>query len=186
VGKEPQQREEDLGEFERFFEQTSRALVGQAFVLTGDLQDAQDLAQEALARVWDRWPVVSQFDDPAAWARRVLFNLAMSRLRRRRLERRRPPDALTAAPAPSADAVDLARALRRLPVAQRKALVLREVLGLDIEEVAREMRASDGTVRKWLHRARRALAAELAADEGFRPPAPTLLAAREVRHARLS
>jgi RNA polymerase sigma-70 factor (ECF subfamily) len=182
VGTEEEQRQDELAAFERFFDGCSRALVGQAYVLTGDRQEAQDLAQEALARVWDRWPVVSQFDDPTAWARRVLFNLAMSRLRRRRLERRRPPEAVLAAPAPSADAVDLARALRRLPVAQRKALVLREVLGLDIEEVAQEMRASEGTVRKWLHRARRTLAAELAADDVYRPPSTARLAAPGVRH----
>lgn len=182
MGSEQGQRQDELAEFERFFDRCSRALVGQAYVLTGDREEAQDLAQETLARLWDRWPVVSQYDDPAAWARRVLFNLAMSRLRRRGLERRRPPEAALAAPAPSADAVDLARALRRLPVAQRKALVLREVLGLDIEEVAREMHASEGTVRKWLHRARRALADALAADDVRRPPSTARRAATEVRH----
>jgi RNA polymerase sigma-70 factor (ECF subfamily) len=174
--------EQELREFERFFERTSGALVGQAYVLVGNLQDAQDLVQEAFARAWDRWPVVSGFEDPAGWTRRVLFNLAMSRLRRRRLEQRHAPEPAAPASAPSADAVDLARALRRLPASQRRAIVLREVVGLDMREVAREMRTSEGTVRKWLHRARTALAADMSADEGFRRPSSTLRTATEVRH----
>jgi RNA polymerase sigma-70 factor (ECF subfamily) len=37
-------------EFDRLFESSKRPLVGQAYLLTGDLQDAQDLAQEAFLR----------------------------------------------------------------------------------------------------------------------------------------
>jgi RNA polymerase sigma-70 factor (ECF subfamily) len=155
----------ELEEFERFFVRTSSLLVGQAFLLVGDLHEAQDLAQETLVRMWDRWPKVSKYDDPTAWARRVLHNLAVSRLRRRALERRHASIAVTASPAPSADAVDLARSLQRLPPAQRRALVLHEVLGLTTEEVADEMRAATGSVRKWLYRARTALAVDLRLDE---------------------
>jgi RNA polymerase sigma-70 factor (ECF subfamily) len=151
----------ELEQFEPFFDRTFPALVGQAYLLTGDLQEAQDLAQEALTRAWDRWPLLSAYDDPGAWTRRVLHNLAVSRLRRRGVERRHERTVRATTPGPSAEAVDLVRALERLPVAQRRALVLHEVLALTTEEVAREMNASPGTVRKWLHRARTALVAAL-------------------------
>jgi RNA polymerase sigma-70 factor, ECF subfamily len=158
-------RHPELEEFEHFFVRMSSALVGQAYLLTGDLQESQDLAQETLLRTWNRWPYVSGYEDPAAWTRRVLHNLAVSRLRRRRLERRRAHSAPPPAQGPNADAVDLARALRRLPVAQRQALVLREVVGLTTEEVAKEMGASAGSVRKWLYRARSALAVDMSVHE---------------------
>jgi RNA polymerase sigma-70 factor, ECF subfamily len=121
--------------------------------------------KEALLRAWNRWPYASGYEDPAAWTRRVLHNLAVSRLRRRKLERRRASLAPNTTQGPSADAVDLARALRRLPAAQREALVLHEVVGLTTEEVAKEMRASAGSVRKWLYRARTALAVDLGVHE---------------------
>lgn len=158
-------RHPELEEFERFFVRMSSALVGQAYLLMGDLQEAQDLAQEALLRTWNRWPYVSGYEDPAAWTKRVLRNLAMSRLRRRRLERLRAHSVPPATQGPNADAVDLVGALQRLPVAQREALVLREVLGLTTEEVAKEMRASAGSVRKWLYRARTALAVDMSVHE---------------------
>ncbi len=51
-------------------------LVGLGFALTGNLQVASDLAQEALLRSWVHWEKIRTYQDPSAWARRVLRNLA--------------------------------------------------------------------------------------------------------------
>jgi RNA polymerase sigma-70 factor (ECF subfamily) len=57
-------------------------VVAMVHALTGDLAEAQDLAQEAFCRAWQRWPALSRYDDPLAWIRRVAANLATSRWRR--------------------------------------------------------------------------------------------------------
>jgi len=90
----------------------------------------------------------------------VLHNLAVSRWRRDRTRRREEPRLAAVATAPPLDdrQLELVGALRRLPVAQRRALVLKAVGGLSVEEIAVDMGASAGTVRMWLTRARRAMA----------------------------
>ena len=57
--------------------------------------------------------------------------------------------------------LDVVDALRRLPSDQQRALVLHDVIGLSVAEVARELRVPEGTVRSWLSRGRAALAADL-------------------------
>jgi len=49
---------------------------------------AEEIAQEALARAWERWDVVSLMSSPDGWTYRVAFNLAKSHYRRRQAEKR--------------------------------------------------------------------------------------------------
>jgi RNA polymerase sigma factor (sigma-70 family) len=60
-----------------------------------------------------------------------------------------------------ADHIDVVNALRRLPVDQQRALVLHDVVGLSVVEVAADLEAPQGTVRSWLSRGRTALAKDL-------------------------
>ena len=53
-------------EFDEFFRITCPRLVGQAYVYTGSLAQAQDLAHETLTRVWQRWDDLRSYDDPGA------------------------------------------------------------------------------------------------------------------------
>lgn len=153
-------------EFEGFFAASFGPLVGQAYVLTGDLQEAQDLAQETLAQAWRHWSRIRDYDNPSAWARRVLHNLAVSRWRRARLRRRHEPNGPLSVLAPPGEAhVDLLAALRRLPERQRRAVVLHDVVGLTAEEIGTEMGAAPSTVRTWVHRGRRRLEEEVGRDE---------------------
>ncbi|MHB8245462.1 MAG: sigma-70 family RNA polymerase sigma factor [Acidimicrobiales bacterium] len=153
-------------EFECFFEKSLGPLVGQAYVLTGDLQEAQDLAQETLAQAWRHWPRVRGYDNRSAWARRVLHNLAVSRFRRARLQRRHEASTpLTAVPPPGHAHVDLLAALGRLPARQRRAVVLHDVVGLSADEIGIEMNAAPSTVRTWLHRGHKRLAQEVGSDD---------------------
>jgi len=159
-------REDDRVEFERFFAAVSGPLVGQAYVMTGDTQEAQDLAQEALVQAWRNWARIRDYDDPGAWARRVLHNLAVSRWRRAKLRRRHEAcEVVAQAPVAEEAHVDLVGALARLPVRQRRAVVLHDVVGLTAEEVGAEMRAPASTVRMWLHRAHRRLEEEMSRDD---------------------
>jgi RNA polymerase sigma-70 factor (ECF subfamily) len=147
-------------EFSRLFERTKRSLLAQAYLLTSDRQESQDLVQEAFLRAWRDWEHVTNLESPEGWLRRVL-----SVGRSRKLAVRRSHDLCllfdSSSPAPSVAQLDLVRALRSLPSKQRQALVLTAFVGLTTAEVAQEMQASEGTVRVWLSRARASLAVSL-------------------------
>jgi len=117
-----------------------------AFAVLGDRAEAEDCAQDALARLLDRWDRL----DPAAtapWVARVATNRAIDRWRRR--ERRTH----TGQHGPGRDAqiavlrADLVRALRALPTRQREAVVLRHICDLPERDVAVLMGCSTGTVK---------------------------------------
>lgn len=74
--------------FDAYFRQSRQPLVAMAYLLTGDMQTAQDLTQEALLRTWSRWARIGDYDDPQAWTRRVLYNLIVSKARSNKVRRR--------------------------------------------------------------------------------------------------
>lgn len=132
-------------------------LVGALALYCGDPAVAEELAEEAVVRVCERWEEVRQMRAPGAWAHRVAINLANSYFRRRRAERR----ALRRAAAGETDlhrdpdggeAVALRRALRLLPPKERAAVVLRYYLDLPPAEVAELVGSSPGAVRVATHR----------------------------------
>jgi RNA polymerase sigma-70 factor (ECF subfamily) len=121
------------------------------------------VTQEAYVRAWRRWPQVAPLDDAEAWVRLVATRLATDRWRRVRVRRVREALERPAAPMPppSEDTVLLVRALRRLPVDQRRALCLFYLLDLPVADIAGELGVPTGTVKSWLSRGRAALAAQL-------------------------
>ncbi|MFF9981125.1 SigE family RNA polymerase sigma factor [Streptomyces erythrochromogenes] len=154
-------------EFDLFYTAAYPRLVGQLYALTGDYAEAQDVVQEAFVRAWDRR--VSVLDGnrpPEAWIRTVAHRLAMSRWRRARhwWELVRGESAPRPAPEPSPDHVALVAALRRLPEAQRTAIVLHHLCDLSVEQTAAETGVAVGTIKARLSRGRTALAAHLAED----------------------
>ena len=68
--------------FDAFYVATNRALLGELYVLSGDLNEAQDCLQEAYVRTWQRWSTVSAYDRPDAWVRTVALRVARGRWRR--------------------------------------------------------------------------------------------------------
>jgi RNA polymerase sigma-70 factor (ECF subfamily) len=155
-------------DFESFYAAAFHRVAGQLFVVTGDLQEAEDATQEAFARASVRWSRVRTYDIPEAWVRRVALRLATDRFRqaRRRLAALRRLDAQPRVPAVSVEALALAEELRALPLSWRKAIVLHHLVGMPVEEAARTLGVPAGTVKTWLARGRRALAARLGEQEG--------------------
>jgi RNA polymerase sigma-70 factor (ECF subfamily) len=157
----------DTEGFEEFYTATVRRLLGQLFPVTGDLHEAEEVVQEAFARASARWNRLRDYDVPEAWVRRVAMNLAADRGRRlqrqaRALLRAGPPPAV---PPASVEALALAEALRSLPMRQRQAIVLHHLVDLPVEEVATTLDVPTGTVKSWLARGRRTLAARLGDPE---------------------
>jgi RNA polymerase sigma-70 factor (ECF subfamily) len=135
---------------------------GQLAVYLGSVEEAQEVTQEAFARAWLRWGRIARYDDPAAWVRRVAWNLATSRIRRMRTAlRHRDSQRPEVVAGPGPERVVLAAALRKLPANQRRAVVLHYLAGLPVAEIADLCRVREGAVRTWLYRARLTLAREL-------------------------
>ncbi len=159
-------------DFDGFYQAHYGETVAMAYGYTADLAESQDIAQEAFSRAWQRWKVISHYEQPVSWVRRVATHLAHSRWRKLRvaslyLARQRHEDL----PDLSPDHVDMVTALRTLPPAQRKAVVLHYLVDLPVAQIAEELGVADGTVKSWLHRGRNALAAELG-DEVRRTVSP--------------
>ncbi|MDQ4125469.1 MAG: hypothetical protein M3134_07710, partial [Actinomycetota bacterium] len=85
-------------------------IVGLLSLYCGDAAVAEELAQDALARVCRDWRKVRRMDYPEAWASRVAINLANSHFRRRAAEKR-ARERLAARPEAEAGAPDTALAL---------------------------------------------------------------------------
>src|SRR3712207_5774370 len=97
-------------------------LVRQVTLVVGDVEDAKEIAQEALERLYSRWSEISELDRPGAWARRVALRMAL-RTRRRGISRRSLEALATAggvvAPPLPSDALDVWQAVSTLPAMQR-------------------------------------------------------------------
>jgi RNA polymerase sigma-70 factor, ECF subfamily len=167
------QRAEVVG-FEAFYVAHHRAVVGLGYTLTGSWSTAEELAQEAFLRTYQRWETVSGYERPDVWVRTVAANLARSRWRRLGTElraltrlagsRESQPDA-----APEllpAETEAFWRAVRSLPRRQAQVVVLHYLEDLPVADVAAAIGAAEGTVKSTLHRARRQLAQQLNETEG--------------------
>jgi RNA polymerase sigma-70 factor (sigma-E family) len=148
-------------ECEDFLRALHPRLVGGLTLHCGDAALAEELAQEALARVWSRWDQVREHPAPQAWAWRVALNLSASWFRRRAAERRaasRVGPAPTEAPNPdAADRMAVRAAVATLPARQRAVLVLRYFDDLTVADAATALGCAQGTVKSLTHQAIAAL-----------------------------
>ena len=141
-----------------------------AYLLSGDHQLAEDLAQTALVRTYAAWGRVRR-DDALAYSRRVLVNLNIDRLRRRRVVEvgvdRLPEEPTGPDGTASTDQRDqLLRLLSTLTERERQVVVLRHYFDLSETAVAAELGIAPGTVKSTLSRALQKLrVTALATDE---------------------
>lgn len=165
-------------DFEEWAHARSRALARSAFFLTGDRQLAEDLVQETLIRVADRWGRVRRSGTPDAYAQCVMHNLSIDAWRRRRVRPREVAEgAYEHARGDRGDEdlvgprVILGEALARLTPRQRAVLSLRFYEDLSESQTAEVMGCSVSTVKS---QTRHALGR-------LRDLAPELLAAFDVQ-----
>ncbi len=139
-------------EFHAFFERHHAELARLAHLLTGEVDAADDLAADALLALWHRWDRVRASEQPVAYARGVVANLARSRIRSAVRERRRVAlfwaqrEEKTENP-DVAGVVDVQGALRRLPFRKRACVVLRHAFDLSEKDTALALGVSVGTVK---------------------------------------
>jgi RNA polymerase sigma-70 factor (ECF subfamily) len=148
--------------FDDFFRRERTAVVGLAYALSGSRVAAEDLAQDAFIAAYRRWDEIEQ---PAAWVRRVVANLAVSGFRRRAAEARaitrlRSERPRSFDPMPAEDE-ELWKAVRRLPKRQAQVIALRYLEDLSVAEIAAVLDVAEGTIKATLFQARRSLARTL-------------------------
>jgi RNA polymerase sigma factor (sigma-70 family) len=135
--------------FEEFFEVERARLFATLVMILADRTDAEETMQESFVRVWERWDRVQNHPDPTGYLYRTAMNLVRQRRRRLRLARRTadapsmPADAFSAIE----DRHDLVVALRTLTPRQRAAIVLTELMDIEVAEVARMLHVRPGTIR---------------------------------------
>jgi RNA polymerase sigma-70 factor (sigma-E family) len=139
-------------EFEAFFRRHHVELARLAYSLTGDHGEADDIAGDALASAWQHWSRVQAADHPPAYVRKIVINLSAHRTRRIVRERRgfALVGHMTRWSHPEPDipvALELRDAVLRLPPRRRACVVLRHVLDLSEDEVARTLGVTVGTVK---------------------------------------
>lgn len=144
--------------FDSFYGSQYPALVRVGYVLAGSWAVAEDLAQDAFVKAYDRWEHVGGLDDPAAWLRRVVANAATSRWRRLRTELKFQHRFVDDPVVDEYGDGELWAAVRRLPRRQAQAIALRFVVGLGPSEIASTLGCSVETARTHLKRAKETLA----------------------------
>lgn len=140
-----------------------------AWVLCGDHDLAEDLVQHVLTKLYVAWPRVSRLDSVDGYVRKMLVNANVDRIRRGRelsglqgfdrADRDVDHDAL----------LDLREALSELAPGQRRAIVLRHLWDLSVEETAATLGIAPGTVKSQTADAVRRLRALLAPQPGEGP-----------------
>src|SRR3982750_3005680 len=139
-----------------------------AISLTSNRDAADDLVQDTILRAWkniDRFEVGTNLN---AWLFPILRNAFLSRYRKTRREVEDPDGSFTAclrAPPEqhaTCDVQDMLKALAKLPVEHREALLLTVAEGLSYEEAAQVCGVPVGTIKSRTFRARAGLAQLLA------------------------
>lgn len=145
-----------------------------AYQMVRNREDALDIAQEAFARAFASLPAFKGEASFTTWLHRIVVNLAIDSLRRKRRagetvynDTQAAPEeqgAEPSAPDDPAAALEtkqvralLAQGIAQLPPAQRAVLILREIEGLSYEEISRAVGCNIGTVMSRLFYARRKL-----------------------------
>lgn len=167
-----------LGEqdaFEQLVIENQNRIYTLCLRMTGNPQDAQDLAQEAFLKAWRGLGSFQGDSSFSTWVYRLASNVCIDFLRR---EKRRqgispafslddedradlhPPDYSqdpAAAYQRDQQRQELERALEQLPAHHRQVLVMRELSGLSYQEISQSLGIDLGTVKSRLARARLAM-----------------------------
>jgi RNA polymerase sigma-70 factor (ECF subfamily) len=161
----------DKEAFERVVREQKNPAYSYAARMLRRPAEAQDVAQEALVRLWQHRRTID-VRTARFWLRRTVHNLCIDRIRRRRaspevdaeFQEAISPDRRVG-PGRLAESAEVGRkieqALAGLPVRDRAVLILREVQELPYSEIARILDVPLGTLKARLHRAREHLRAKL-------------------------
>ncbi|MDO8363661.1 MAG: sigma-70 family RNA polymerase sigma factor [Actinomycetota bacterium] len=150
-------------EFDDLFRAQYPRLVALGAAMTGSTEIARELAQETMLRAHARWHDLAGFDQPEAWLRRVMTNLLVDEHRTRTAERAAfgrvalPAPVSSTTPADSADLIAWREMIAPLPARQRAIIALHYGDDCSVDDIARMLAISTGTVKSALFKARQRL-----------------------------
>jgi RNA polymerase sigma-70 factor (sigma-E family) len=155
--------------FETYVATRSDALVRLAYLMVRDRHLAEDLAQEALARLHRNYARVRDADNPDAYVRKIMLNQLLSWRRRRSWTERsvadpEPPGRADDHATAAADRDAMWTLLGTLPPKQRAVVVLRFYEDLDDDTIAALLDCSPATVRAHASKAMARLRSNLTDD----------------------
>jgi RNA polymerase sigma factor (sigma-70 family) len=149
--------------FESFFETEHAPLFRLMVLVTGSVQEAEDIVQDSFLALWERWERVATLENPIGYLHRTAMNTFRSRYRHAVFAAKRllrlsgdAPDLIA-----GVETRDAAlRMLLRLTRRQRAAVVLTELLGYSVDEAATVLSIRPGTVRTLVSQARARVAGQ--------------------------
>lgn len=155
-------------DFEQFFRDIFPVVYRALCLATGNRHEAEDVVQEAFARVWERWDEVRTMGRPDGYLYRAAMNAYLSRRRRAAVALRKTARLLPADDPMQVveDRDELMKALAILTPRQRAAMVLTEFLDLTSEEAGQALGVKAATVRVLTNRARSAFRNERGGSDG--------------------
>ncbi|GAB3493573.1 SigE family RNA polymerase sigma factor [Amycolatopsis cihanbeyliensis] len=136
-------------EFAEFFEHRFDMACRYAYALCGNRAESEEIAQAAFVRIYPRWPKVRKATADA-YLRTVVTRLFLDNRRRGRSRERvmaEPPEVAIAADLTEVERQPLHAALLDLPPRQRAVVLLRFGYDLSLEQVAKVLGCSVGTVK---------------------------------------
>ena len=116
--------------FDAFYKGSRDRLLLQTFALTGDLAVARSSVREAYVVVWHHWRKHSRLKDPEMVTRPIAWRKALRRSSARPWHRRKEVDP---------ESRTILDALAKVPVTQRKALLLTQLAAVTMDEMAQEI-----------------------------------------------
>jgi len=143
-------------------------VVAAVGLITGNRQDAADAVQDAIVGFLAK-PPAHPVTNLAAWftvvaSNRVKDGYRSEAARQRAVAKLRMPVEETTDAIELLD-IDVANALKSLPLQQRQVCALHYLMDQSIETIAEGLGVTEGTVKTQLHRARKALAARLRKED---------------------
>jgi RNA polymerase sigma-70 factor (ECF subfamily) len=172
--------EGDRSAFAIIVERYKRQIYSITYSMTRNHADADDLSQDAFIRAYENLRKFNLGTNFRSWLCRIAVNLCIDHLRH---EKRFPEDSLddqsetlpsqNPDPQYSLESSELMEnimaAVDSLPADQKTVVILREMQGLELKEIAEIMKCSESTIRWRLHYARKKLQKKLQSYVGCRP-----------------
>ena len=149
-------------EFDLFYAEHAAPAYRFALRLCGDVDDAEDLAAEALAKAFRRWSGYRGDSSPRTWICAIVLNEYRMLRRKRPVQDDRLESIEHIASTLQFRDIDLARAIQSLPQQLREAFLLVKGEGFTHEEAAKAARVPVGTMYFRVHSAVRQLREKLA------------------------
>ena len=165
----------DHGAFRELFDRYNKRVFAVAFGVLKNRQDAADCVQEGFVKVYKHLPNFQGTSSFYTWLYRIVMNLAIDQLRRRKTSRPAEYDEGRESQEPGEDAIvsrmmdenprktvirrelvqRMEAALAELPEYHRQVILLREVEGMSYEEMAETLEVPKGTIMSRLFHARK-------------------------------